>query len=67
MLMAEPDRPRHDGYMIRYRETGERRIIGIGRIVTGQRKDGSQFPDASLGRRGAASRAGGCSPASCTT
>ncbi len=34
----------HDGYMERYLETGERRIIGIGRIVTGQRKDGSTFP-----------------------
>ena len=44
LLMAEPDRSRHDGHMHRYLETGERRIIGIGRIVTGQRKDGSQFP-----------------------
>ncbi len=34
----------HDGYMERYMKTGERRIIGIGRIVTGQRKDGSTFP-----------------------
>ena len=34
----------HDGYMQHYLATGERRIIGIGRIVTGQRRDGSTFP-----------------------
>jgi two-component system sensor kinase FixL len=44
MLMPEPDRSRHDGYMGRYRQTGEQRIIGVGRVVTGQRKDGSTFP-----------------------
>lgn len=43
-LMPSPDRERHDGYLRRYRETGEKRIIGIGRVVFGQRKDGSTFP-----------------------
>jgi two-component system, LuxR family, sensor kinase FixL len=44
MLMPEPDRGRHDSYIARYQRTGERRIIGVGRVVTGQRKDGSTFP-----------------------
>ena len=44
VLMPEPDRTRHDSYLERYRSTGDRRIIGIGRIVTGQRKDGTTFP-----------------------
>jgi two-component system sensor kinase FixL len=44
MLMPQPFREAHDGYVGRYLETGERRIIGIGRIVMGERKDGSTFP-----------------------
>src|ERR1700736_5707752 len=34
ILMPNPDRARHDGYLARYRSTAERHIIGIGRIVT---------------------------------
>ncbi|UAL09179.1 PAS domain S-box protein [Caulobacter segnis] len=44
VLMPSPDRERHDSYLQRYVETGERRIIGLGRVVTGQRRDGSTFP-----------------------
>jgi PAS domain S-box-containing protein len=44
MLMPSPYREAHDGYMSRYMTTGERHIIGIGRKVEAQRKDGTIFP-----------------------
>jgi two-component system sensor kinase FixL len=44
VLMPPPFREEHDRYLQRYMTTGERRIIGIGRIVVGERKDGSTFP-----------------------
>lgn len=43
-LMPSPDRDRHDGYLDHYHKTGERRIIAIGRIVAGQKRDGTTFP-----------------------
>ncbi len=44
VLMPSPHREAHDAYIGRYLHTGERRIIGIGRVVVGERKDGSTFP-----------------------
>lgn len=44
LLMPSPFREEHDGYIARYLATGEKHIIGINRVVTGQRRDGSTFP-----------------------
>ena len=57
MLMPSPDRERHDGYLEHYRKTGQRKIIGIGRVTTARHRDGYTFPielsigEASLGER----------------
>lgn len=44
MLMPQPDKRQHDGYLQRYQSTGQPHIIGTGREVMGLRKDGSVFP-----------------------
>lgn len=44
MLMPEPHRSGHDGYISHHLETGEKKIIGVGRAVSGQRRDGQVFP-----------------------
>jgi two-component system sensor kinase FixL len=57
MLMPRPYRGQHDAYLRRYATTGERRVIGTGRVVSGQRKDGTTFPmELSVGEMNAGTR-----------
>lgn len=44
ILMPPPYRDEHDDYLKRFLETGHASVIGIGRRVTGRRKDGNNFP-----------------------
>jgi len=44
MLMPDPYQCEHDGYLQHFHDTGEKKVIGIGRVVQGLRKDGSIFP-----------------------
>jgi two-component system sensor kinase FixL len=44
MLMPNPYRHEHDSYVDNYKDTGQKKVIGIGREVFGLRKNGSQFP-----------------------
>lgn len=57
LLMPNPDRDRHDRYLSNYLDTGERKIIGIGRLTNARHRDGNTFPielligEARLGER----------------
>lgn len=44
MLMPSPHQQNHDAYLEKYRATGERHVIGIGRVAAGKRRDGTTFP-----------------------
>ncbi|HZF46061.1 MAG TPA: PAS domain S-box protein, partial [Sphingomonadaceae bacterium] len=44
VLMPSPDREQHDSYLGHYLATREKRIIGIGRVTTARRRDGTTFP-----------------------
>src|SRR3546814_696765 len=56
-LMPSPDRERHDRYIRHFLETGEEHIIGIGRIMSGRRRDGSIFPmELSVGQTASGAR-----------
>jgi two-component system sensor kinase FixL len=44
MLMPSPDRERHDQYLVNYLTTGQRKIIGVGRVTTALHRDGNTFP-----------------------
>ena len=56
-LMPSPDRERHDAYIRRFLETGEKRIIGTGGVVFAERRDGSTFPmELSIGEASSDSR-----------
>jgi two-component system sensor kinase FixL len=43
-LMPSPHRELHDSYIKNYLQTGIKKVMGKGRQLLGQRKDGSQFP-----------------------
>lgn len=44
MLMPSPDHERHDDYLRQYLATGQRKIIGVGRVTTARHRDGNTFP-----------------------